>query len=169
MLDFTKNYICKEHFVKHHTIFVGNTNNINTQGGERRRDREQQQEKNTEPTSHSQKRIMSNRRSEDNSRNNGTTNSDDPPMSRKNLILHFHIFIVVVVRNGFLRQLQASILITLEQLPFAIGLFIICNKQNTEEDFRDAFQKFGKIEEIYTIKDRNTGDNKGKSFLLSNI
>lgn len=41
------------------------------------------------------------------------------------------------------------------------GLFIICNKQNTEEDFRDAFQKFGKIEEIYTIKDRNTGDNKG--------
>lgn len=42
-----------------------------------------------------------------------------------------------------------------------LGLFIICNKQNTEEDFREAFQKFGKIEEIYTIKDRNTGDSKG--------
>lgn len=44
---------------------------------------------------------------------------------------------------------------------WVLGLFIICNKQNTEEDFREAFQKFGKIEEIYTIKDRNTGDSKG--------
>lgn len=44
-----------------------------------------------------------------------------------------------------------------------LGLFIICNKQNTEDDFRDTFQKFGKIEEIYTIKDRTTGDNKGKN------
>lgn len=42
-----------------------------------------------------------------------------------------------------------------------VGLFIICNKNNTEDDFREAFEKFGKIEEIYTIKDRNTGDNKG--------
>ncbi|XP_031632617.1 RNA-binding protein 45 isoform X2 [Contarinia nasturtii] len=47
-------------------------------------------------------------------------------------------------------------------------LFIICNKQNTEEDFREAFQKFGKIEEIYTIKDRSTGDNKGVVYIKFN-
>lgn len=49
------------------------------------------------------------------------------------------------------------------------GLFIICNKQNTEEDFREAFQKYGKIEEIYTIKDRNTGDNKGILNVLKHL
>lgn len=55
--------------------------------------------------------------------------------------------------------------IYIQSVSFA-GLFIICNKQNTEEDFREAFQKFGKIEEIYTIKDRNTGDSKGKRLAL---
>lgn len=43
----------------------------------------------------------------------------------------------------------------------AIGLFIICNKSNTEEDFRETFDKFGKIEEIYCVKDRSSGENKG--------
>lgn len=42
-----------------------------------------------------------------------------------------------------------------------LGLFIICNKSNTEDDFREAFDKFGKIEEIYCVKDRNTGEHKG--------
>lgn len=42
-----------------------------------------------------------------------------------------------------------------------IGLFIICNKSNTEDDFREPFEKFGKIEEIYCVKDRSTGDSKG--------
>lgn len=41
-------------------------------------------------------------------------------------------------------------------------LFIICNKANTEADFRDAFEKFGKIEEIWVVKDKLTGENKGK-------
>lgn len=48
---------------------------------------------------------------------------------------------------------------SLSRIP--IGLFIICNKTNTEDEFRNAFDRFGKIEEIYTIKDRATGDNKG--------
>lgn len=89
---------------------------------------------------------MSNRRNEDNSRNNGTANSDDPPMSRKKYLLA-----------------SCSYKVYLRSTP--TGLFIICNKQNTEEDFREAFQKFGKIEEIYTIKDRNTGDNKGTFYI----
>lgn len=94
---------------------------------------------------------MSSRRNDDGSRNNGTSNSDDPPMSRKNSKRFFWLTQPI---NGIV-EFQWSLYV------FS-GLFIICNKQNTEEDFREAFQKFGKIEEIYTIKDRNTGDSKGK-------
>lgn len=43
-------------------------------------------------------------------------------------------------------------------------LFIICNKSNTEEDFRKSFERFGDIEEIWVVKDKQTGDNKGKSY-----
>ncbi|CRL02294.1 CLUMA_CG015370, isoform A [Clunio marinus] len=39
-------------------------------------------------------------------------------------------------------------------------LFIVCSKNNTEEDFRNAFQKFGRIEEIRILKDRD-GSSKG--------
>lgn len=40
-------------------------------------------------------------------------------------------------------------------------LFIVCGKQLTEEDFRSVFSKYGEIEEIWVVKDRNTGDRKG--------
>lgn len=40
-------------------------------------------------------------------------------------------------------------------------LFIVCGKQLTEEDFRSAFSKYGEIEEIWVVKDRNTGERKG--------
>lgn len=43
-------------------------------------------------------------------------------------------------------------------------LFIICSRQNTEADFRKSFEKFGTIEEIWLVKDRNTNENKGKPF-----
>lgn len=48
-------------------------------------------------------------------------------------------------------------------------LFIVCSKQLTEEDFRDAFSKFGEIEEIWVVKDRNSGERKGKSHIHSQI
>lgn len=41
-------------------------------------------------------------------------------------------------------------------------LFIICNKSNTEEDFRSAFEKYGEIEEIWVVRDKHSGENKGK-------
>lgn len=41
-------------------------------------------------------------------------------------------------------------------------LFIICNKNNTEEDFRSAFERFGAIEEIWVVRDKHSGENKGK-------
>ena len=40
-------------------------------------------------------------------------------------------------------------------------LFIIGSKMLSEQDFRDAFESFGHIEEIWMVKDKQTGDNKG--------
>lgn len=45
-------------------------------------------------------------------------------------------------------------------------LFIICNKATTENEVRDAFDKFGEIEEIWMVKDKGSGDNKGMISLL---
>lgn len=42
-------------------------------------------------------------------------------------------------------------------------LFIICSKQLTEDDFRKEFSKFGKIEELWVVKDRATGERKGNA------
>lgn len=42
-------------------------------------------------------------------------------------------------------------------------LFIVCGKSVTEEDFREAFHKFGTIEEIWMVKDRTTGEPKGEN------
>ncbi|XP_023291622.2 RNA-binding protein 45 [Lucilia cuprina] len=44
-------------------------------------------------------------------------------------------------------------------------LFIICNKAHTEEDFREAFSPFGEIEDIWVVKDKHTGDNKGIAYV----
>ena len=41
-------------------------------------------------------------------------------------------------------------------------LFIICNKTNTDEEFRESFSPFGTIEEIWIVKDKATGEPKGK-------
>lgn len=40
-------------------------------------------------------------------------------------------------------------------------LFIIGSKSLTEKDYWDAFKEFGDIEEVWVVKDRNSGDNKG--------
>ena len=40
-------------------------------------------------------------------------------------------------------------------------LFIVCGKSVTEDDFREAFHKFGTIEEIWMVKDRTSGEPKG--------
>lgn len=40
-------------------------------------------------------------------------------------------------------------------------LFIICNKGHTEEQFREKFSTFGEIEDIWVVKDKQTGESKG--------
>ncbi|KAJ9575632.1 hypothetical protein L9F63_007493, partial [Diploptera punctata] len=44
-------------------------------------------------------------------------------------------------------------------------LFIVCNKNTTEEEFRNAFEKYGTIEEIWVVKDRNSGEPKGVTYI----
>ena len=44
-------------------------------------------------------------------------------------------------------------------------LFIIGNKENTEDDLRDAFSKFGDVEDVWVVKDKKTGDNKGIAYV----
>jgi hypothetical protein len=49
-------------------------------------------------------------------------------------------------------------------------LFIIGSKLLCEDDFRKAFQEFGSIEEIWTVRDRQTGESKGKELnMYSNV
>ncbi|KAK0044947.1 RNA-binding protein 45-like [Biomphalaria glabrata] len=40
-------------------------------------------------------------------------------------------------------------------------LFILCQKGTTEQEFRDAFDKFGTIEDIWIIKDKRTNEDRG--------
>ncbi|XP_017875367.1 RNA-binding protein 45 [Ceratina calcarata] len=44
-------------------------------------------------------------------------------------------------------------------------LFVICHKSLEEDDLRKAFEKFGKIEDIWVVKDRITGENKGVTYI----
>ncbi|KAK3860302.1 hypothetical protein Pcinc_033632 [Petrolisthes cinctipes] len=44
-------------------------------------------------------------------------------------------------------------------------LFIVCGKSITEEDFRESFSKYGTIEEIWVVKDRNTEEPKGVTYI----
>ncbi|XP_018320723.1 RNA-binding protein 45 [Agrilus planipennis] len=44
-------------------------------------------------------------------------------------------------------------------------LFIICSKQVTEEDLQNEFAKFGKIDEIWIVRDRQTGESKGVAYI----
>lgn len=46
-------------------------------------------------------------------------------------------------------------------------LFILCGKGIREDTFRDAFGKFGTVEDIWIVKDRRTMEEKGWKFLFS--
>ncbi|XP_059168208.1 RNA-binding protein 45-like isoform X2 [Physella acuta] len=40
-------------------------------------------------------------------------------------------------------------------------LFILCQKGTTEQEFREAFDKYGTIEDIWIIKDKRTNEDRG--------
>lgn len=49
----------------------------------------------------------------------------------------------------------------LDNPPYS-RLFIVCNKTVTEETLRNEFGRFGTIEELWSVKDRQTSEFKGK-------
>jgi hypothetical protein len=44
-------------------------------------------------------------------------------------------------------------------------LFVMCGKHITEEQFRDAFEPFGVVEEVWVLKDRVTQEPKVRPIL----
>uniref|UniRef100_A0A0B7B125 RRM domain-containing protein n=1 Tax=Arion vulgaris TaxID=1028688 RepID=A0A0B7B125_9EUPU len=40
-------------------------------------------------------------------------------------------------------------------------LFILCQKGTTEQEFRDSFEKYGTIEDVWIIKDKRTNEDRG--------
>lgn len=40
-------------------------------------------------------------------------------------------------------------------------LFILCGRNVTEDNLREAFEKFGTIKELWIVKDKNSGESKG--------
>ena len=42
-------------------------------------------------------------------------------------------------------------------------LFILCQKGVSEKEFRDRFGEYGKIEDIWIVKDKRTNEDRGKS------
>ncbi|KAF0305374.1 RNA-binding protein 45 [Amphibalanus amphitrite] len=47
-------------------------------------------------------------------------------------------------------------------------LFIVCGKSITEDDFREAFSKYGTVSEVWVVKDRATGEPKGVTYIKFN-
>ena len=41
-------------------------------------------------------------------------------------------------------------------------LFVLGGREAGDDEFREAFSKFGLVEDVWTVKDRNTGESKGK-------
>nr|AOV81546.1 development regulated RNA-binding protein [Artemia sinica] len=44
-------------------------------------------------------------------------------------------------------------------------LFVVCNKGVTEDELRPAFEEFGKVEEVWIVKDKPTGEAKGIAYV----
>uniref|UniRef100_A0A6M2DND7 Putative rna-binding protein 45 n=1 Tax=Xenopsylla cheopis TaxID=163159 RepID=A0A6M2DND7_XENCH len=44
-------------------------------------------------------------------------------------------------------------------------LFIVCSRDTTADDFYNSFDKFGTIEDVRLVRDRNTGENKGIAYV----
>ena len=40
-------------------------------------------------------------------------------------------------------------------------LFILGGKEASEEEFRDAFSKYGTVQDVWIVKNRQNGENKG--------
>lgn len=48
-----------------------------------------------------------------------------------------------------------------KDVPPMSRLFIVCSKSTTEEELKEAFSKFGHIQETWLLKDRTSKESKG--------
>ncbi|CAB3221676.1 unnamed protein product [Arctia plantaginis] len=54
---------------------------------------------------------------------------------------------------------------TSEDSPVYSRLFLVCDRRYKEQDFRDAFSKFGTIDDIRIPVDHNTGEPRGVAYI----
>lgn len=52
-----------------------------------------------------------------------------------------------------------------EDIPPNSRLFVLHGKNTTREELQEAFEKFGKIEDIWMVRDRESHELKGKVML----
>ena len=50
-------------------------------------------------------------------------------------------------------------------VPPMSRLFIVCSRQNTEDELREHFNPFGSIQEVWVLKDRSSGESKGVAYI----
>jgi hypothetical protein len=43
-------------------------------------------------------------------------------------------------------------------------LFLLCGRNVSEEELRDAFASFGDIRELWIVKEKDSGQSRGESF-----
>ena len=48
--------------------------------------------------------------------------------------------------------------------PFS-RVFVVCSRTHKEEDIRQAFQRYGNVEDVWMVKDRMTKENKGICYI----
>ncbi|XP_014676357.1 PREDICTED: RNA-binding protein 45-like [Priapulus caudatus] len=44
-------------------------------------------------------------------------------------------------------------------------LFIVCSRDSKEEEFREIFEKYGKVEDIWIVRDKHSGEPKGVCYV----
>ena len=48
-------------------------------------------------------------------------------------------------------------------------IFIIYQKGITEQEFKESFLQYGRIEDIWIVKDKTTNEERGKIIFVSNL
>ncbi|GAB6026672.1 hypothetical protein CHUAL_013185 [Chamberlinius hualienensis] len=62
-------------------------------------------------------------------------------------------------------KLASSPLWLKDEEPPNSRLFVVCDKTITEKEFREAFSKYGEIEDIWIVKNKHTGERKGVTYI----
>ncbi len=54
-----------------------------------------------------------------------------------------------------------------EDIPPNSRLFVLHGKNTTREELQEAFQKYGTVEDIWMVRDRDTHDLKGAACYIN--